>query len=143
MTSDSEAEYKYSSSNYVHVKAAYVSQCPVGELRCVNGHCITVSQLCDKVIVIIECANKKLRTFVHQPNTHISNTQWNTFFFCSLSDYWLPGWSWWGNVHLLRGKTENKNFIHFIFIASVHLKWSASIQIAKSLFLRVKQNMCR
>lgn len=49
MTSDSEAEYKYSSSNYVHVKAAYVSQCPNGELRCINGHCITISQLCDKV----------------------------------------------------------------------------------------------
>lgn len=49
MTSDSEAEYKYSSSNFVQVKANYVSQCPDGELRCVNGHCITISQLCDKV----------------------------------------------------------------------------------------------
>ncbi|XP_031621632.1 uncharacterized protein LOC116339738 [Contarinia nasturtii] len=49
MTSDSEAEYKYSSSNYVQVKASYVSQCPEGELRCVNGHCITISQLCDKI----------------------------------------------------------------------------------------------
>lgn len=49
MTSDSEAEYKYSSSNYVQVNAAYVSQCPEGELRCINGHCITISQLCDKV----------------------------------------------------------------------------------------------
>lgn len=49
MTSDSEAEYKYSSSNYVQVKAEYVSQCPEGELRCINGHCITISQLCDKV----------------------------------------------------------------------------------------------
>lgn len=49
MTSDSEAEYKYSSSNYVQVEAAYVSQCPEGELRCINGHCITISQLCDKV----------------------------------------------------------------------------------------------
>lgn len=49
MTSDSETEYKYSSSNYVPVNAAYVSQCPEGELRCVNGHCITISQLCDKV----------------------------------------------------------------------------------------------
>lgn len=49
MTSDSEAEYKYSSSNFVQVKAEFVSQCPDGELRCVNGHCITISQLCDKV----------------------------------------------------------------------------------------------
>lgn len=49
MTSDSEAEYKYSSSNYVQVKASYISQCPEGELRCVNGNCITISQLCDKV----------------------------------------------------------------------------------------------
>lgn len=49
MTSDSEAEYKYSGSNYVQVNAAYISQCPEGELRCVNGHCITISQLCDKV----------------------------------------------------------------------------------------------
>lgn len=49
MTSDSEAEYKYSSSNFVQVKAEFISQCPDGELRCVNGHCITISQLCDKV----------------------------------------------------------------------------------------------
>lgn len=49
MTSDSESEYKYSSSNFVPVQAPYVSQCPEGELRCVNGHCITISQLCDKV----------------------------------------------------------------------------------------------
>lgn len=49
MTSDSEAEYKYSSSNYVSVQAAYNPQCPNGELRCLNGHCITISQLCDKV----------------------------------------------------------------------------------------------
>lgn len=57
MTSDSEAEYKYSSSNYVQVKASYVSQCPEGELRCVNGHCITISQLCDKVILTL-CHNE-------------------------------------------------------------------------------------
>lgn len=52
VTSDSEAEYKYSSSNYAPVQAAYVSQCPAGELRCINGHCITISQLCDKVTLI-------------------------------------------------------------------------------------------
>lgn len=49
VTSDTEAEYKFSSSNLVAVQAAYVAQCPPGELRCINGHCITISQLCDKV----------------------------------------------------------------------------------------------
>lgn len=51
MTSDSEAEYKYSSSYNVPVKTAPPTACPAGELRCVNGNCITISQLCDKVWV--------------------------------------------------------------------------------------------
>lgn len=63
MTSDSEAEYKYSSSNFVQVKATYVSQCPDGELRCINGHCITISQLCDKVKWILKEKNKYLPTY--------------------------------------------------------------------------------
>lgn len=49
VTSDSEAEYKYSSSNTVPVRTAFNPQCPSGELRCVDGNCITISQLCDKV----------------------------------------------------------------------------------------------
>lgn len=49
MTSDSEAEYKYSSSYNVPIKTEYPTTCPAGELRCVNGNCITISQLCDKV----------------------------------------------------------------------------------------------
>lgn len=59
VTSDSEAEYKYSSSNNVPVQAAYVAQCPPGELRCINGHCITVSQLCDKVSFEFELADER------------------------------------------------------------------------------------
>lgn len=49
MTSDSEAEYKYSSSYNVPIKTELPTSCPAGELRCVNGNCITISQLCDKV----------------------------------------------------------------------------------------------
>lgn len=49
VTSDSEAEYKYSSSNVVPIRTAYNPQCPSGELRCVDGKCITIGQLCDKV----------------------------------------------------------------------------------------------
>lgn len=49
MTSDSESDYKFSSTNNVPSKTAHVSPCPQGELRCVNGRCITLSQLCDKV----------------------------------------------------------------------------------------------
>lgn len=51
MTSDSEAEYKYSNINSkkIETKTEQNTLCPDGELRCVNGHCITVSQLCDKV----------------------------------------------------------------------------------------------
>lgn len=49
MTSDSEAEYKYSSSYNIPIKTALPTICPAGELRCVNGNCITISQLCDKV----------------------------------------------------------------------------------------------
>lgn len=49
MTSDSEADYKYSSSNIVQSKTSHQSPCPEGELRCVSGLCITISQLCDKV----------------------------------------------------------------------------------------------
>ena len=51
MTSDSESDYKYSSSNSVPFKTTppLASTCPMGELRCVSGKCITISQLCDKV----------------------------------------------------------------------------------------------
>lgn len=49
MTSDSESDYKFSSTNNVPSNTAHVSPCPQGELRCVNGRCITLSQLCDKV----------------------------------------------------------------------------------------------
>lgn len=49
MTSDSESDYKFSSTNNVPSNTAHVSPCPQGELRCVNGRCITISQLCDKV----------------------------------------------------------------------------------------------
>lgn len=51
MTSDSESDYKYSSTNNVPTNTAHVSPCPQGELRCINGRCITISQLCDKVCV--------------------------------------------------------------------------------------------
>ncbi|KAG4078593.1 hypothetical protein HA402_003240 [Bradysia odoriphaga] len=49
MTSDSESDYKYSSTNNVPTNTAHVSPCPQGELRCINGRCITISQLCDKI----------------------------------------------------------------------------------------------
>lgn len=49
VTSDSEAAYKYSSSNFVPIRTAFNPQCPSGELRCVDGKCITIGQLCDKV----------------------------------------------------------------------------------------------
>lgn len=49
MTSDSESDYKFTSTNNVPTKTAHVSPCPQGELRCINGRCITISQLCDKV----------------------------------------------------------------------------------------------
>lgn len=49
MTSDSESDYKFSSTNNVPSNTAHVSPCPQGELRCINGRCITLSQLCDKV----------------------------------------------------------------------------------------------
>lgn len=52
MTSDSETDYKYSSSNNVAYKTTPpidLMPCPYGELRCVSGKCITISQLCDKV----------------------------------------------------------------------------------------------
>lgn len=53
MTSDSEAEYKYSRSYKVPIKAELPTTCPAGELRCVNGNCITISQLCDKVCLYV------------------------------------------------------------------------------------------
>lgn len=49
MTSDSESDYKFTNTNNVPTKTAHVSPCPQGELRCINGRCITLSQLCDKV----------------------------------------------------------------------------------------------
>lgn len=58
MTSDSEVEYKYSSTGQPQIKkvnnkmsgsSAHVSPCPDGELRCISGRCISLSQLCDKV----------------------------------------------------------------------------------------------
>lgn len=54
MTSDSEnlSEYKYSSTSTDHtiLSTAHMSPCPGDELRCVNGLCITLSQLCDKIV---------------------------------------------------------------------------------------------
>lgn len=54
MTSDSEnlSEYKFSSTSTDHtiLSTAHMSPCPEDELRCVNGLCITLSQLCDKII---------------------------------------------------------------------------------------------
>ncbi|XP_021706987.1 uncharacterized protein LOC5570998 isoform X2 [Aedes aegypti] len=49
MTSDSENDYKYSSTSRAFLTTAHASPCPEGELRCVSGICISVSQLCDKV----------------------------------------------------------------------------------------------
>lgn len=51
MTSDSKADYKYSAIDRPIAKATDApSTCSEGELRCINGHCITISQLCDKVL---------------------------------------------------------------------------------------------
>lgn len=53
MTSDSKADYKYSAIDRPIAKADNIpSTCSDGELRCINGHCITISQLCDKVLLI-------------------------------------------------------------------------------------------
>ncbi|XP_055693530.1 uncharacterized protein LOC129795967 isoform X2 [Lutzomyia longipalpis] len=49
MTSDSEADYKYSSTDRVTLRTAHISPCPEGELRCISGRCISVNQLCDKI----------------------------------------------------------------------------------------------
>jgi hypothetical protein len=55
MTSDSETDYKYTStsSRPVSETTAHASPCPEGELRCVDGRCISVDQLCDKVKYLI------------------------------------------------------------------------------------------
>ncbi|XP_039432154.1 uncharacterized protein LOC120414895 isoform X2 [Culex pipiens pallens] len=49
MTSDSENDFRYSSTSRAFLTTAHASPCPEGELRCVSGICISVSQLCDKV----------------------------------------------------------------------------------------------
>ncbi|XP_055593879.1 uncharacterized protein LOC129745072 isoform X2 [Uranotaenia lowii] len=49
MTSDSENDYKYSSTSRDFLTTAHASPCPEGELRCVSGICISVNQLCDRV----------------------------------------------------------------------------------------------
>lgn len=62
MTSDSKADYKYSTIDRSAAKVADAADaavadtkttttatCSEGELRCINGYCITLSQLCDKV----------------------------------------------------------------------------------------------
>ncbi|XP_050079592.1 uncharacterized protein LOC126567411 [Anopheles maculipalpis] len=54
MTSDSENDFKISSTSRDFLTTAHVSPCPEGELRCVSGICISVSQLCDKVA---DCAD--------------------------------------------------------------------------------------
>ncbi|XP_053657960.1 uncharacterized protein LOC128707039 [Anopheles marshallii] len=54
MTSDSENDFKISSTSRDFLTTAHVSPCPEGELRCVSGICITVSQLCDRVA---DCAD--------------------------------------------------------------------------------------
>lgn len=51
MTSDSRSDYKYSSLDR-SIKPVPATACAEGELRCVNGNCITISQLCDKVFMI-------------------------------------------------------------------------------------------
>lgn len=45
MTSDSETNYKY----HPDIHTIHKSPCPDGELRCLSGRCISLSQLCDKV----------------------------------------------------------------------------------------------
>lgn len=59
MTSDSEADYKFAGTNNIPIKT---SVCPEGELRCINGTCITLSQLCDKVIFFEKTNNVSLHT---------------------------------------------------------------------------------
>ncbi|XP_055623947.1 uncharacterized protein LOC129767270 isoform X2 [Toxorhynchites rutilus septentrionalis] len=54
MTSDSENDYKFSSTSRSFLTTAHASPCPEGELRCVSGICISVNQLCDKVA---DCAD--------------------------------------------------------------------------------------
>lgn len=62
MTSDSENlnEYKLSSTDQSIVTTAHMSPCPGDELRCVNGLCITPSQLCDKVIDCPDGSDEKV-----------------------------------------------------------------------------------
>ncbi|XP_061515240.1 uncharacterized protein LOC5668013 isoform X2 [Anopheles gambiae] len=54
MTSDSENDFKISSTSRDFLTTAHVSPCPEGELRCVSGICISISQLCDRVT---DCAD--------------------------------------------------------------------------------------
>lgn len=49
MTSDTKAEYKYSTVERSTSTTGNPGTCAEGELRCINGHCITLSQLCDRV----------------------------------------------------------------------------------------------
>lgn len=55
MTSDSENDFKISSTSRDFLTTAHVSPCPEGELRCVSGICISISQLCDRVIRLWMC----------------------------------------------------------------------------------------
>lgn len=47
MTSDSENQFRY--REVEGLQTAHASPCPEGELRCLSGRCIALSQLCDKV----------------------------------------------------------------------------------------------
>lgn len=88
MTSDSEAEYKYSSSYNVPLKSELPTTCPAGELRCVNGNCITISQLCDKVSPDMQVL--RFPIFIYAIGF--------SFIWFGGSGNWLSGWGRWGNV---------------------------------------------
>lgn len=50
MTSETETDYKYTSTAYSTISTSHSSPCPENELRCISGLCITTSQLCDKKV---------------------------------------------------------------------------------------------
>lgn len=55
MTSDSEIDMKYSSTTRsIDTLTTSRIQCPEGQLRCVSGKCISVEQICDKVISFLK-----------------------------------------------------------------------------------------
>lgn len=89
MTSDTEGQYKYTSTDQFRLTTSrssvpcgegyyfinlhicfndFFSENSLDELRCVSGRCITSTQLCDKVLLILHTDYKQM---IHSIQTHI------------------------------------------------------------------------